>query len=117
MSAFNASYPAGLPASPCGAGPDAANGISLYSWGGVAWLTNPLDMLDPTWMLLGLQIAGENDGLVPRCGSHFGQVIRDDYPYNHVDETNMIFGLVSPLAPSPITIYRNHANRLKNAGL
>jgi triacylglycerol lipase len=117
MSTFNASYPAGLPASPCGAGPDVANGILLYSWGGVGWLTNALDILDPTWALLGVQIAGSNDGLVPQCGSHFGQVIRDDYPYNHIDETNMIFGLVSPLAPNPITLFRNHANRLKNAGL
>jgi len=62
-------------------------------------------------------ILGDSDGLVPRCGSHFGTVIRDDYPYNHIDETNMILGLVSPLAPNPVTLYRNQANRLKNAGL
>jgi triacylglycerol lipase len=117
MSAFDATYPLGLPTSPCGSGPDTANGIRLYSWGGVDWLTNPLDLLDPTWLLLGIQIPGGSDGLVPQCGSHFGQVIRDDYPYNHIDETNMIFGLVSPLAPSPITLYRDQANRLKNAGL
>jgi triacylglycerol lipase len=117
VTAFNASYPLGLPTSGCGVGPDSQNGIQLYSWGGVGWLTNALDLLDPIWMLLGLGVPGSSDGLVPQCGSHFGHVIRDDYPYNHVDETNMIFGLVSPLAPSPVTLYRDHANRLKNAGL
>jgi triacylglycerol lipase len=117
MAAFNATHPDGLPTSPCGAGPDAANGILLYSWGGVGWLTNALDPMDPMWAMLGVQIGGKSDGLVPQCGSHFGHVIRDDYPYNHIDETNMIFGLVSPMAPNPKTLYRNQANRLKNAGL
>src|SRR5262249_27178375 len=102
---------------PCGEGPASANGIPLYSWGGVSWMTNAVDLLDPTWVLLGGQIFEANDGLVPKCGSHFGHVIRDDYPYNHIDEANMVFGLVMPLAPNPKEVYRAHANRLKNAGL
>jgi triacylglycerol lipase len=117
VAAFNATYPAGLPSTACGQGPAQVNGIQLYSWGGVSWLTNPLDILDPIWLLLGLNILGPSDGLVPQCGSHFGTVIRDDYPYNHIDETNMVLGLVSPFAPNPITLYRNQANRLKLAGL
>jgi triacylglycerol lipase len=117
MHAFNAVYPAGLPTTPCGEGPAAVNGIPLYSWGGVAWLTNPVDLLDPVWLLFGMQTFEANDGLVPRCGSHFGQVIRDDYPYNHIDEANMIFGLVMPLGPNPKSLYRAQANRLQNVGM
>lgn len=117
MQSFNALYPAGLPQTSCGEGPASVNGIALYSWGGVGWLTNPIDLLDPTWILLGGGILEANDGLVPKCGNHFGHVVRDDYPYNHIDESNMIFGLVMPLAPNPKEIYREHANRLKNAGL
>ena len=80
-------------------------------------LTNPIDILDPIWILLGIQIPGESDGLVPKCGSHLGTVIRDDYPYNHIDEANMIFGLVGLFAPSVTELYRAQANRLKLAGL
>jgi triacylglycerol lipase len=117
MIAFNAAYPAALPTASCGTGAPVVNGISYYSWGGVDWLTNPFDLLDPIWILLGMQIGGGNDGLVPKCGSHLGTVIRDDYPYNHIDEANMIFGLVGPFAPNPLELYRVHANRLKLAGL
>jgi triacylglycerol lipase len=117
VAAFNALYPAALPATACGDGAATVGGIAYYSWGGVDWLTNPFDLLDPIWILLGLEIAGGNDGLVPKCGSHLGTVIRDDYPYNHIDEANMIFGLVGLFAPSPLELYRTHANRLKSAGL
>jgi triacylglycerol lipase len=117
MMPFNTKYPAGLPTEECGQGPASANGIAMYSWGGIGWLTNPLDIIDPVWILLGGQIPEANDGLVPRCGSHFGQVIRDDYPYNHIDSSNMVFGLVLPFAPNPKELYRAHANRLMNAGL
>lgn len=114
--AFDALYPAGLPATACGQGEPVVNGIGYYSWGGVNWLTNPFDLLDPIWILLGIEIPGLNDGLVPQCGSHLGTVIRDDYPYNHIDEANMIFGLIGIFAPNAVELYRTHANRLKNAG-
>ena len=45
------------------------------------------------------------------------QVIRDDYLYNHLDEVNQITALVSPFEANPLVVFRNHANRLKNAGL
>jgi triacylglycerol lipase len=55
--------------------------------------------------------------VIPKCSSHLGHVIRDDYAANHLDETNLIFGLVSLTGPDPITLYRQHANRLMLAGL
>jgi triacylglycerol lipase len=45
-------------------------------------------------------------------------VIRDDYfMMNHIDQTNMIFGLVAPLGAKPIALFRAHGNRLRNEGL
>jgi triacylglycerol lipase len=116
LQAFNTRYPAAVP-SACGEGDYAVGGIRYYSWGGVDWLTNPLDIVDPTWALLGTSGSEPNDGLVGKCSSHLGQVIRDDYPQNHIDETNMVLGLVLPIGPNPKTLFRNQANRLKNAGL
>jgi len=44
-------------------------------------------------------------------------VIRDNYKMNHVDEINHFFGLVNLFETDPVTLYRQQANRLKNAGL
>jgi triacylglycerol lipase len=114
---FARAYPAALPATPCGSGAPVVEGIRYYSWGGVGWITNPIDLLDPLWAITGLQVPEANDGMLGKCSSHLGEVIRDDYAQNHIDETNMILGLVMPLGPNPTALYRNHANRLKNAGL
>jgi triacylglycerol lipase len=115
---FAAQYPAAMPTSVCGTGAPVVAGIHYYSWGGVAAMTNPLDLLDPVWILGStMDLADPNDGLVPKCSTHLGDVIRDDYMSNHMDETNLVFGLVSPFGPSPPALYRAHANRLKNAGL
>lgn len=57
-----------------------------------------------------------NDGLVGQCSSHLGVVIRDNYNMNHLDEVNQLFGLVSIFETSPVTLFRNQANRLKTAG-
>ena len=116
--AFAALYPAAMPSVACGGGAPVVGGIYYYSWGGVGSLTNALDLLDPVWVLgATMDLADPNDGLVPKCSTHLGYVIRDDYLLNHMDETNLVFGLVSPLGPDPKTLYRAHANRLKNAGL
>ncbi|MCY1556194.1 Triacylglycerol lipase [compost metagenome] len=64
-----------------------------------------------------LLIEGPNDGLVPKCSSHLGIVIRDNYNMNHFDTVNQTFGLVSLFETDPKTTYRQHANRLKLAGL
>ena len=58
----------------------------------------------------------DNDGLVGKCASHLGQVIRDDYPMNHFQIVNQFSGLVAPGA-DPIGLFVEHARRLKEAGL
>lgn len=119
--AFNARFPAGIPTTACGEGAYTANGIRNYSWSGTGVLTNPLDPTDAMFGLTSLAFVGQsdwqNDGLVGRCGSHFGKVIRDNYFMNHIDEVNLLFGLVSLFETNPKAVYRQHANRLKLAGL
>ena len=44
-------------------------------------------------------------------------MLRDDYPWNHLDEVNQTFGLRGWFTPDPVAFYRTQANRLKNAGL
>ncbi|MEM9176233.1 MAG: triacylglycerol lipase [Myxococcota bacterium] len=114
---FNAAHPQGVPASACGEGAHSVNGVRYYSWSGTGVLTNVLDVGDPALGLTSLFYAEANDGLVGRCSSHLGDVIRDDYFQNHLDEVNQAFGLVSIFTSNPKTLFKNHANRLKNAGL
>jgi triacylglycerol lipase len=114
---FNQRFPAGLAATRCGATPASAGGIPLYSWAGSSKLTNLLDISDPALGIASLFYSEANDGLVGRCSSHFGKVLRDDYRMNHLDEVNQLFGLVSIFESSPVSVFRSHANRLKNAGL
>jgi triacylglycerol lipase len=80
-------------------------------------LTNVLDVSDAPLGLTSLFYSEPNDGLVGRCSSHLGSVIRDNYFYNHLDEVNQILGLVSIFESNPTSVFRSHANRLKNAGL
>lgn len=115
--AFAASYPQGVPTSNCGEGASVVNGIRYYSWSGTGVLTNALDISDAAMGLTSLFYSGANDGLVGRCSSHLGDVIRDNYYQNHLDEVNQVFGLVSIFTSNPKTLFKNHANRLKNAGL
>ena len=115
--AFNAQFPAGLPTSACGNGAAVANGVAFYSWSGTAQLTNVLDISDPILGLTSTVYTEANDGLVGRCSSHLGTVIKDNYFYNHLDEVNQALGLTSPFEANPVTVFRTQANRLKNAGL
>ena len=117
LAQFNARYPQGLPTTACGEGPPVVNGIRYYSWGGTAVLTNPLDVSDAFLAVFAPLTPGPNDGFVGRCSSHLGQVIRDNYLLNHLDEVNQVLGLRSPFVVDPRSICRDHANRLKNAGL
>lgn len=119
---FNAQYPLGLPTENCGEGPASVtvNGhdIRLYSWGGADTFTNVADPLDYLFGTAGLLFAGENsDGITGSCASHFGTVIRDDYKMNHGDLINQVLGLHSLFSTDPLSLYRTHANRLKQAGL
>ena len=112
--AFNARWPAGMPTTPCGQGPEkASNGINYYSIAGNTAKTNSWDPSDA--------ILSEgpvpSDGLVPVCAAHWGLVLRDDYPWNHLDEVNQVLGLIGKGAPDPVAFYVQQANRLKLKGL
>lgn len=114
---FNAKFPQGIPTTSCGQGAPVVNGVNYYSWGGTGVVTNLLNPADYFLGLTSVMIPGANDGLVPKCSSHLGQVIRDDYYQNHFDEVNQVLGLVSMFTESPVTLFRNQVNRLKVAGL
>lgn len=116
---FNAKYPTTALASDCNkSGAKVENGVYYYSWGGTKQTTNLLD-IDTILMQLGPMAYGnnDNDGMVARCSTHFGQVIRDDYALNHTDLANMMFGLRGVFSPDPVDMFRQHANRLKLQGL
>jgi triacylglycerol lipase len=121
IEAFNNDYPIGLPNTPCGEGAavEYVDGypIRVYSWGGTAYITSGLDPTDFVFAITGSFFDESNDGLVTRCDNHLGDVIRDNYFMNHLDLTNMMFGLVSIFEANPKTVFRSHANRLRNAGL
>lgn len=117
MADFNRRFPGGVPATACGSGAAVANGVRYYSWSGTSVFTNLLDLSDPLLAVTSAAFRGAaNDGLVGRCSSHLGVVIRDDYDMNHLDEVNQLLGL-DALFTDPVAIYRAHANRLKNAGV
>ena len=116
---FNRVYPDGRPTEWCGEGPAVGdNGIGYYSWSGAQLLTNPFDPSDIVMLVAGAASVIEGnatDGLVSACESRWGQVLRADYPMNHLDETNLLWGLSNPFF-NEVALFRQHANRLKNAG-
>jgi triacylglycerol lipase len=115
--AFNARHPAGLPTSACGEGAAVVNGVHYFSWsGGKSW-TNALDAVDPILLLTGAAFGEKNDGLVASCKSHLGRTIRDDYGMNHTDEVNQLIGIVNLFETSPVSVFRQQANRLQALGL
>jgi triacylglycerol lipase len=112
-SAFNARFPAGAPVQPCGQGPElAANGVAYYSVTGNQPKTNGWDPLDA--ILTPSSVP--SDGLVTVCAAHWGKVLRDDYPWNHLDQVNQTLGLIGKGAPDPVAFYVQQANRLKRKG-
>lgn len=115
--AFNAKYPQGVPTTSCGSGASSVNGVRYYSWSGTGILTNALDVSDVAMGLTSLFYPEANDGLVGRCSSHLGTVLRDNYFMNHLDEVNQVLGLTSIFETDPKSVFKSHANRLKNAGL
>jgi len=116
--AFNALHPEGLPVTPCGQGAAVVNGIRYYSVGGTSVLTNVLDASDAAMLATSVFFGSEaNDGLVGRCASHLGVVLRDNYGWNHLDEVNQLFGLRGLFASDPASVIRAQANRLQAAGL
>jgi len=117
MQRFNAEHPQALPDRWCGEGAREVDGVRYYSWSGTRPVTNVLDITDAMLGVTSLVYDEANDGLVGRCSSHLGDVIRSDYRLNHLDEVNLMFGLRHLFGPNPVTLFRQHANRLKNAGL
>ncbi|TXH87574.1 MAG: triacylglycerol lipase [Rhodoferax sp.] len=116
--AFNARHPQGVPTTACGNGAAKVNGVAYYSWSGGKTYTNVLDIADPALALTGLAFGGaKNDGLVASCATNLGTVIRNDYALNHLDEVNQTVGLTNLFETNPVTLFRQQANRLKNAGL
>lgn len=114
---FNRRFPGGVPSEPCGQGTAQAEGVRYYSWSGVGAFHNWLNPADYQMALTSLAFSKEEgDGLVGRCASHLGQVIRDDLPLNHFQIVNQIGGLVGEGA-DPIGPYVEHARRLKALGL
>lgn len=117
---FNAKYPTPALAGSCDQNGAYSNqGRYYYSWTGTAQVTNVLDVIDMAISTLAPIAYGnlDNDGVVPRCSTHFGKVIRDDYKLTHLDEVNLVLGLRDAFAPDPVSLYRQHANRLKLQGL
>ena len=115
---FNLRYPKGRPYWDCGHGPEWVNGQAFYSVGGVSTLTNAFDVSDYALKLSGAPFGGEqNDGLVSRCSSRWGAVIKDDFGWNHLDQINQLFGLRGLWSSDPVAFYRSHVNRLKGSGL
>ncbi|MGC4060001.1 MAG: triacylglycerol lipase [Aquabacterium sp.] len=115
---FNGKFPAGAPTSTCGSGPEVAsvsgNSIRWYSISGTSVKTNSLDISDALLAYTADYFKGEaNDGLVSQCSSHWGKVIKDNYPWNHLDEINQVFGAIGKGAPDPVAFYIQQANRLK----
>jgi triacylglycerol lipase len=118
MATFNLAHSEGLPTTDCGEGAYQVNGVSYFSWNGAQPFTNMFDPSDPGLQMASYAYLGaKNDGMASSCGSHLGRVIRDDYGMNHLDEVNQMVGLVNINETNPVTLYRQHANRLQGLGL
>ncbi|MDO9623531.1 MAG: alpha/beta fold hydrolase [Pseudomonas sp.] len=90
--------------------------IRYFSWTGNSSYTNIFDAVDPFLAITGLAFGSEkNDGLVGVCATYLGQVLGDSYNMNHVDAINHLFGIRG--WTEPVSLYRQHANRLKNKGV
>jgi len=90
--------------------------IRYFSWTGNTSYTNVFDAVDPFLAITGLAFGSEkNDGLVGVCSTYLGQVIGDGYNMNHVDAINHLLGIRG--WTDPVSLYRQHANRLKNKGV
>lgn len=116
--AFNAKYGEGLPETYCGESQMvASNDVHYFSWSGGKPFTNMFDPSDAALTLTSLAFNEKNDGLVSSCSSRLGYVIKDDYKMNHLDEVNQFVGIHHLFETDPVTVFRQHANRLKNLGL
>lgn len=109
---FAIRFPAGLPKTYCGQGSSLVNGIYYFSATGTGVKTNGWDISDAAMQ----ELSEPSDGAIIACTARLGKVIRADYPWNHIDEMNHVFGLIGKAAPSPVQFYLSQANRLKLLG-
>ncbi|MBT0585456.1 lipase family alpha/beta hydrolase [Alteromonas oceanisediminis] len=116
---FNQRYPEGLPSRYCAndGRQRESNGVQYFSWSGGKTYTNVFDVADPLLALTGLAFSETNDGLVSSCSSHLGNVLKDNYRMNHLDEVNQTLGITHLFETDPAQVYVRHANRLKGLGL
>lgn len=116
---FNAAHPGGIPDSDCGEGDYEYNGVRYYSWAGAKPATSLLDPLEPITIAFSQFFPSgvANDGFVDPCTSNLGMVIRNDFAMTHLDEVNQMLGIHDLSETDPLTVFRTHANRLKNDGL
>jgi triacylglycerol lipase len=105
---FNQRFPQAQPISVCGQGVAVVNGIHYLSLGATRVMTHWRDPLDyPLWLTHWAFGNTLNDGLVAQCATHWGQVWRDDYPWNHLDAVNQWWQLRADDAPDPRQVYRD----------
>ena len=89
--------------------------VKYYSWTGNTASTNWADPLNGPIAFLGTVFDLPSDGLVDVCSARLGQVIGEEYHMQHADAVNHLFGIRG--WTNPVSLYRQHANRLKNQGL
>lgn len=124
VGAFNQKYPQALPTRWGGDGPGCVNGVRYYSWSGTLQDApdGRFDGADPmrafcrAFSRYFITEAGQNDGMVGRFSSHLGEVIRSDYPMDHLQA---IHPASDPAHrhTDPVGLYVQHAERLREAGL
>ncbi|AYC31255.1 triacylglycerol lipase [Pseudomonas cavernae] len=124
VAAFNQEYPQGLPEQWGGEGAAEVQGVRYYSWSGTLQPGlsdrggNRFDGSNRFCRLFArsfVREAGQCDGMVGRYSSHLGRVIRDDYPFDHLDIVNQSRGLVG-LGAAPVAVFLEHAARLQADG-
>jgi len=117
----------GVPTSNCGEGAylenvkNSGNIVRYYSWTGSSQMTNVIDVLDYLWPILHAVNKyygkdGNDDGFVQVCSAHFGEVLKDNYKWNHADEVNHLFGIRGLFTEDPVSVYHSHVNRLQKDG-
>ncbi len=99
-------------------------GIRYYSWTGNIKKRSitSLDILDSAMVFTNLFVRGydykgDADAFIPVSSSHFGKVLCDTYYWNHIDEINHTLGIINPFAANPVSVFRQHANRLQKLNL
>ncbi len=114
---FNARYPQGIGQGYCTQGKVKVNETYYFSWGGVTQLKRSPRVADYFLGLLSMFFKEKNDGLVARCSNHLGHVIADNLNLHHYDLINIHNGTYGGSRPDPVSIYRDHVQRLAALGL